>query len=821
MRWYLDIITTPGPETAQTAVMVHLPKERYLFNCPEGLQRVCYENRHRMFKLNHLFLTRVDWASMGGLPGMLLTIGDQSSAVVNLGAGPNFSHFMAAMRSFINRPGFPVKITEFDDAGPQPVEPYVGEQLTVVPVLSYPASADSVIREEPTESTTEDDSTSDRATKRCRLAGSNSIPPSSSDRLAPINEIVRMMFNRDPNAAGRRYYPSLLPTSPRPAALTYICTGPSVPGKFDVKAAEALGVPKGRLRGQLVRGETIVLPDGTVISPDQCVHPGRPGAVFIVCDCPSVAYIDSLIKQPGFKPYYRDDSTHVTSDRSVDCLIHNTGPGVLQDPRYQAWMHRFGAETHHLVSGADVNDDAIVFTGSAEEQLVLSNLSSNVFHGPFQAVKPGSSSTTWAALQPQLPAKSCLLRPETRFEFEPTPVCHTENQIQPYNYQMQDRVSSISELIQPFQSKVAELREAQLIQSPKRDAKAADIAPDAFENLVISPLGTGSSHPSKYRNVSANLVKVPTRGNMLLDVGENTIGQLYRLLGDSARFNPIFQMGFDDLFADLHLIYISHMHADHHLGLPSILNHWFQRSQTQQGQARNLTVIGPQALLTWLTEYNMVQPLGLSDPNLHLVCTEALFPSGLNANAETRATLLAPLRTSLGITDVTVCRAIHCASSYCVALEHEQGWKLSYSGDTRPNPAFVSLGRDSDLLIHESTLEDAMQAEAIAKRHCTTSETLQVAADMNARYTLLTHFSQRYPRAPVFLNGGPMGPSAAIAAANLKLAIDSPRVGVAFDLMSVRMGDFPQLATFIPALKMLHPNIEGEAVEDVHIDLGI
>ena len=39
--------------------------------------------------------------------------------------------------------------------------------------------------------------------------------------------------------------------------------------------------------------------------------------------------------------------------------------------------------------------------------------------------------------------------------------------------------------------------------------------------------------------------------------------------------------------------------------------------------------------------------------------------------------------------------------------------------------------------------------QAISKRHSTTEEALQVAADMGAYRTILTHFSQRYPKIPV------------------------------------------------------------------------
>ena len=49
----------------------------------------------------------------------------------------------------------------------------------------------------------------------------------------------------------------------------------------------------------------------------------------------------------------------------------------------------------------------------------------------------------------------------------------------------------------------------------------------------------------------------------------------------------------------------------------------------------------------------------------------------------------------------------------------------------------------------QATFEDSLQEEAEAKRHCTTSEAVQSGAAAGAYRTLLTHFSQRYPKIPV------------------------------------------------------------------------
>ena len=75
-------------------------------------------------------------------------------------------------------------------------------------------------------------------------------------------------------------------------------------------------------------------------------------------------------------------------------------------------------------------------------------------------------------------------------------------------------------------------------------------------------LGTGSSMPAKYRNVTGMLLDQPEFGSMFLDVGEGSYGQLRRCLGQS---------GADEALKRLRCVWISHIHADHHVGLARVL----------------------------------------------------------------------------------------------------------------------------------------------------------------------------------------------------------------------------------------------------------
>jgi ribonuclease Z len=57
------------------------------------------------------------------------------------------------------------------------------------------------------------------------------------------------------------------------------------------------------------------------------------------------------------------------------------------------------------------------------------------------------------------------------------------------------------------------------------------------------------------------------------------------------------------------------------------------------------------------------------------------------------------------------------------------------------------------LLLHEATFDGGNAEMARIKRHSTVLEALWVANEMEPNATLLTHFSQRYVKAPLGSNG--------------------------------------------------------------------
>ena len=79
------------------------------------------------------------------------------------------------------------------------------------------------------------------------------------------------------------------------------------------------------------------------------------------------------------------------------------------------------------------------------------------------------------------------------------------------------------------------------------------------------------------------------------------------------------------------------------------------------------------------------------------------------------------------------------------------GRKIVYTGDTRPFDGFAKFAADADLVIHESTFDDSLAEKAALDGHSTPSQAASEAKAAEAKQLVLTHISARYPDATLLL----------------------------------------------------------------------
>jgi ribonuclease Z len=119
-------------------------------------------------------------------------------------------------------------------------------------------------------------------------------------------------------------------------AIGYALVEHDRPGRFDVAAADALGVPPGRERGVLQGGEALTLEDGRVITPDAVLGPARPGRKLVLsgdtAPAPSV----------------------VQAAHRADLLVHEATFAAGEADRARETMHATAVEAAEVARLADV-----------------------------------------------------------------------------------------------------------------------------------------------------------------------------------------------------------------------------------------------------------------------------------------------------------------------------------------------------------------------------------------------------------------------------------------------------------------------------------
>jgi ribonuclease Z len=120
------------------------------------------------------------------------------------------------------------------------------------------------------------------------------------------------------------------------SALGYALVEDPRPGRFDVEAANALGIPAGPERGTLQRGEPVKLPDGRVVAPESVLGEVRPGRKVVVSA--DTAYAQDVIE----------------AARGADVLVHEATFAEEERERARETLHSTAADAAQVAREAEV-----------------------------------------------------------------------------------------------------------------------------------------------------------------------------------------------------------------------------------------------------------------------------------------------------------------------------------------------------------------------------------------------------------------------------------------------------------------------------------
>ncbi len=224
-------------------------------------------------------------------------------------------------------------------------------------------------------------------------------------------------------------------------------------------------------------------------------------------------------------------------------------------------------------------------------------------------------------------------------------------------------------------------------------------------------------------------------------------------------------------------VFISHMHGDHVLGLPGLL-----QTMALLNRQRKLEVYGPGGIKQFLECVRDSLQFGLTFPvEIHEICDAGIVCDEKKYSVEavlsnhvvfglTYAFLEKPRpgkfhpekARGLGVPEgelwskLQYGNTVRLANGRVICPEEvvgslRKGRKIVYTGDTRPFSSFAEFAVDADLIIHEATFDDTLGEKAEVDGHSTPSQAAKEAKRAKAKKLVLTHISARYSNAELLL----------------------------------------------------------------------
>ena len=274
-------------------------------------------------------------------------------------------------------------------------------------------------------------------------------------------------------------------------------------------------------------------------------------------------------------------------------------------------------------------------------------------------------------------------------------------------------------------------------------------------------LGTSGSVPTLKRSLPSIVVQCP-KDQWMFDCGENVQRQMMQAKVSFHRKMKIF---------------ITHLHGDHVLGLPGLL-------QTM-------------ALMDRKEPVQIYGPVGLKD---FLICTKETLNFGLNYPLEINQILSEGVVCDEEEYSINSIKSNHAVESYAYSFVEKPrpgkfypkkalelgvpagelwsrlqsgkeiisadgkvvkptdvmgpmraGRKIVYTGDTRPFDTFGKFAEGADLVIHDCTFDDSLVEKAAFDGHSTPTQAAEQAKAAGAKQLALSHISARYPNAGMLL----------------------------------------------------------------------
>ena len=562
-------------------------------------------------------------------------------------------------------------------------------------------------------------------------------------------------------------------------AMNFICIPKQKNRSFNKQKALDLGIKPGPIFGKLSKGESVTLDSGKIITLKDVSDEPLPSSSLAILYIPNEEHMNQLIKNEFINNYIN----HKLSNNyiyNIKLIVHICPKfSIINNEKYISFINSFGKDVEHIIECPEINQQFMYDEGKIKIHYLLNKVSNILFPNILfneDETKPTLINkkeifeklviNNGINIDESIPGREYIMYPPNKKGF----VIKGLYQGNPFYFNSDECktfLKNISDIkINNIDHKLNSL--SQYMKSPK-----------------VTFLGTSSMKPGKYRNVSAILIQniVNTQQKYILfDCGEGTFQQIYEKFGKEIT---------SQILLNINLIAISHKHGDHMLGLMKLMKEIdklligmnLDKKKTINEKIF-IYIIVPLTIIDFVKssieldieykEYFKVYDCNVfninekqyyknnlmqDNPNENFVDIPKISPVNdygklcekINTfrNKPELKPIYQDFLNKFGALFNTI-EVFHCEESFGFFIENNINkddplyYKISFSGDTRPNNNFFNYSMHSTLFIHEGTFDSDLTEDAEEKMHSTVGQAIEIGENNLSKYIALTHFSPRY-----------------------------------------------------------------------------
>ena len=332
---YVQIL---GSETddIDPSILLFFENKRYLFNIGESSLRFCNENKIKLGKVSNFFISSIQPETIGGLPGLLMTMDDFGKHNISITGPSNLINYIQSLRFCLLRHNLKLDLKEIKNEEKEKEKNIIHKDENIEISTIFTSISNEIKKKILNEEiiSNEFDCYHNFEIKNKSKSKLTENQPNKKFKSTGI-KLEENEIHDEKNLKKKNIQISQFSKMKNEnTILTYICETPNVKGKFNIKKAKELGLKPGPSFSDLKNGKSILLDDGKLISPDMVLDKEQLGSILILIFCQHEEFLIPLIENKKWEENY-------FKNEKVILIIHLTKQSIFENEKYKKFISKF------------------------------------------------------------------------------------------------------------------------------------------------------------------------------------------------------------------------------------------------------------------------------------------------------------------------------------------------------------------------------------------------------------------------------------------------------------------------------------------------